>query len=80
MKTTVKTENTLAYATAFIFNTNSNAIFVMKNKMYRHISTVYDRTENGSVTLEIVFNLTTMKYETLNCDDKKVGGAEIRIL
>jgi hypothetical protein len=48
--------------------------------MYRHISTVYDRTENGSVTLEIVFNLTTMKYETLNCGDKKVGGAEIRIL
>ena len=44
MKAKVKTENTLAYATAFIFNTNSNVIFVMKNKMYRHISTVYDRT------------------------------------
>jgi hypothetical protein len=80
MKAKVKTENTLAYATAFIFSTNSNVIFAMKNKIYRHISTVYDRTENGTVTLEIVFNITTMKYETLNCDDKKIGGAEIRIL
>ena len=48
--------------------------------MHLNKGTIYDRTENGSVTLEIVFNLTTMKYETLNCDDKKVGGAEIRIL
>lgn len=78
----VDSKKTLAYAVAFIFSTSGIINFMIGNKMYQHINTIYDkRLDNGGFnTIEVVYNYRAMKYEALNVSDEKVGGKEIVIL
>lgn len=78
----VDSKKTLAYAVAFIFSTSGIINFMIGNKMYQHINTIYDkRSDNGGFnTIEVVYNYRAMKYEALNVSDEKVGGKEIVIL
>lgn len=82
--TTKKTDSkkTLAYAVAFHFSTSGSINFMIGNKMYQHVNTIYDKREDGRGcnTLEIVYNYKAMKYEVLNISDDKVGNREISIL
>lgn len=75
-------KKTLAYAVAFIFCTTGNADFILGNKMYQHVNTIYDGREDGrgNNTLEVVYNYKAMKYEVLNVTDEKIGSKEITIL
>lgn len=78
----VDSKKTLAYAVAFIFSTSGIINFMIGNKMYQHINTIYDkRSDNGGFnTIEVAYNYKAMKYEALNASDEKVGGKEIVIL
>lgn len=78
----VQKEKTLAYATAFIFNTNASTSFRMGNKIYQHVKTVYDLREidGGYNTLEVVYDFKNQKYIVLPVFDDKVGNREITIL
>ena len=40
-------EKTLKYAVAFYFCTSGKVNFMLGNKMYQHIDTVYDQREDG---------------------------------
>lgn len=78
----IESEKTLAYAVAFFFTSTDRVNFILGNKMYQHINTIYDKREDGRGynTLEVVYNYKAMKYEVLNVGDSKVGGKEIVIL
>ena len=51
-------EKTLKYAVAFYFCTSGKVNFMLGNKMYQHIDTVYDQREDGRGfnTCEVVIN------------------------
>lgn len=78
----IEQEKTLAYAVAFIFCSTGKADFMLGNKMYQHVNTLYDKREDGRGynTCEVVYNYKTMKYEVLVVSDEKIGGKEITIL
>lgn len=75
-------KKTLAYAVAFHFCTSGKINFMLGNKMYQHIDTVYDQREDGRGfnTCEVVYNCKAQKYEVLNVSDEKIGNKEITIL
>lgn len=74
-------KKTLKYAVAFYFCTSGKINFMLGNKMYQHINTVYDQREDGRGfnTCEIVYNYKAQKYEVLNVDTE-IGNKEITIL
>lgn len=78
----IQREKTLAYATAFIFNTNGTTSFRMGNKIYQHVKTVYDRREydGGYNTLEVAYDFKNQKYVVLPVYNEKIGNKEITIL
>ena len=63
-------KKTLKYAVAFYFCTSGKINFMLGNKMYQHINTVYDQREDGRGfnTCEVVYNYKAQKYEVLNVD------------
>ena len=77
----IESKKTLAYAVAFIFNTTGKVNFMLGNKMYQHIDTVYDQREDGRGfnTCEVVYNYKAQKYEVLSVDTE-IGNKEITIL
>ena len=77
----VDEKKTLKYAVAFYFCTTGKVNFMLGNKMYQHINTVYDQREDGRGfnTCEVVYNYKAQKYEVLNVD-AEVGNKEITIL
>ena len=74
-------KKTLKYAVAFYFCTSGKINFMLGNKMYQHINTIYDQREDGRGfnTCEIVYNYRAQKYEVLNVDTE-IGNKEITIL
>ena len=74
-------KKTLKYAVAFYFCTSGKINFMLGNKMYQHINTVYDQREDGRGfnTCEVVYNYKAQKYEVLNVSTE-IGNKEIRIL
>lgn len=74
-------KKTLKYAVAFYFCTSGKINFMLGNKMYQHINTVYDQREDGRGfnTCEVVYNYKAQKYEVLNVDTE-IGNKEIQIL
>lgn len=74
-------KKTLKYAVAFYFCTSGKINFMLGNKMYQHINTVYDQREDGRGfnTCEVVYNYKAQKYEVLNVDTE-IGNKEITIL
>ena len=74
-------KKTLKYAVAFYFCTSGKINFMLGNKMYQHINTVYDQREDGRGfnTCEVVYNYKVQKYEVLNVDTE-IGNKEIQIL
>ena len=56
-------KKTLKYAVAFYF-CNPGINFMLGNKMYQHIDTVYDEREDnrGINTCEVVYNYKAQKY------------------
>ena len=74
-------KKTLKYAVAFYFCTSGKINFMLGNKMYQHINTVYDQREDGRGfnTCEVVYNYKVQKYEVLNVDTE-IGNKEITIL
>ena len=81
MKKKVDETKTLKYAVAFHFLRSSGHNFLLRGKMYQHISTVYDRRDcnSDSSTLEVVYNYHSCKYEVFNLNTK-IGNEEILIL
>ncbi len=77
----VDEKKTLKYAVAFYFCTTGKVNFMLGNKMYQHINTVYDQREDGRGfnTCEVVYNYKAQKYEVLNVDTE-IGNKEITIL
>lgn len=43
----VDEKKTLAFAVAFYFNTSEKVNFMLGNKMYQHVNTIYDQREDG---------------------------------
>lgn len=78
----VDEKKTLAFAVAFYFNTSGKVNFMLGNKMYQHVNTIYDQREDGRGvnTCEIVYNYQSQKYEVLVVSDDKIGSKEITIL
>lgn len=78
----VDEKKTLEYAVAFHFDTSGNVDFLMDNKRYQHINTVYDKREDGRGwnTIEIAYDYRALKYVALCVSDEKIGGKEITIL
>lgn len=78
----VDEKKTLAFAVAFYFNTSEKVNFMLGNKMYQHVNTIYDQREDGRSfnTCEVVYNYQSQKYEVLVVSDKKIGNKEITIL
>ena len=78
----VDEKKTLAFAVAFYFNTSVKVNFMLGNKMYQHVNTIYDQREDGRGvnTCEIVYNYQSQKYEVLVVSDDKIGSKEITIL
>ena len=74
-------KKTLKYAVAFYFCTSGKVNFMLGNKMYQHINTVYDQREDGRGfnTCEVVYNYKAQKYEVLNVDTE-IGNKEITVL
>jgi hypothetical protein len=74
-------KKTLKYAVAFYFCTSGKVNFMLGNKMYQHIDTVYDQREDGRGfnTCEVVYNYKAQKHEVLNVDTE-IGNKEITIL
>jgi len=74
-------KKTLKYAVAFYFCTSGKINFMLGNKMYQHIDTVYDQREDGRGfnTCEVVYNYKAQRYEVLNVDTE-IGNKEITIL
>ena len=77
----VDEKKTLKYAVAFYFCTSGKINFMLGNKMYQHINTVYDQREDGRGfnTCEVVYNYKAQRYEVLNVDTE-IGNKEITIL
>ena len=77
----VDEKKTLKYAVAFYFCTSGKINFMLGNKMYQHIDTVYDQREDGRGfnTCEVVYNYKAQKYEVLNVDTE-IGNKEITVL
>lgn len=78
----VDEKKTLSYAVAFYFDTLDSINFLMGNKRYQHINTVYDKREDGRGynTIEVVYDYRAMKYVALCVSDEKIGNKEITIL
>lgn len=78
----VDEKKTLAFAVAFYFNTSEKVNFMLGNKMYQHVNTIYDQREDGrGVNIcEMVYNYQSQKYEVLVVSDDKIGSKEITIL
>lgn len=78
----VDKKKTLAFAVAFYFNTSEKVNFMLGNKMYQHVNTIYDQREDERVsnTCEVVYNYQSQKYEVLVVSDEKIGNKEITIL
>ena len=74
-------KKTLKYAVAFYFCGSGKVDFMLGNKMYQHIDTVYDQREDGRGfnTCEVVYNYSAQRYEVFNVDST-VGDKEISIL
>ena len=74
-------KKTLKYAVAFYFCTSGKINFMLGNKRYQHIDTVYDQREDGRGfnTCEVVYNYKAQRYEVLNVDTE-IGNKEITIL
>ena len=74
-------KKTLKYAVAFYFRTSGKINFMLGNKRYQHIDTVYDQREDGRGfnTCEVVYNYKAQRYEVLNVDTE-IGNKEITIL
>jgi hypothetical protein len=71
-------KKTLAYAVNFIFDTPCN--FMMGNKMYKYINTVWDTLEDGSSTaVAVLYDYSKGQYISLCIDDVKVGSKQITI-
>lgn len=77
----VDEKKTLKYAVAFYFCTSGKVNFMLGNKMYQHIDTVYDQREDGRGfnTCEVVYSYKAQKYEVLNVDTE-IGNKEITVL
>lgn len=62
-------KKTLKYAVAFYFCTSGKINFMLGNKMYQHINTVYDQREDGRGfnTCEVVYNLQGSKVRGSEC-------------
>ena len=77
----VDEKKTLRYAVAFHFTTSGKVNFMLGNKMYQHVNTVYDQREDGGSfnTCEVVYNYKAQKYEVLVMDTE-IGSKEITIL
>lgn len=75
----VAENKTLCYNVAFVFCTNTNCTFMMGKKLYRHINTVYDRMEKGTLTIEVAYCYNTNKYESILVDGNN-GLKEITIV
>lgn len=75
-------KKTLSYAVAFHFDTSGCINFLMGNKRYQHINTVYDKREDGRGwnTIEVAYDYRAMKYVALCVSDEKIGNREITIL
>ncbi len=78
----VDEKKTLSYAVAFHFDMSGSINFLMGNKMYQHINTVYDKREDGRGwnTIEVAYDYKAMKYVALCVSDEKIGNREITIL
>lgn len=78
----VDEKKTLAFAVAFYFNASEKVNFMLGNKMYQHVNTIYDQREDGRVfnICEVVYNYQSQKYEVLVVSDEKIGNKEITIL
>ena len=78
----VDEKKTLAFAVAFYFNTSGKVNFMLGNKMYQHVNTIYDQREDGRGfnTCEGGYNYQSQKYEVLVVSDEKIGNKEITIL
>ena len=57
-------KNTLKYAVAFYFCTLGKINFMLGNKMYQHIDTVYDQREDGEVSI-LVRSFTTTRLKNM---------------
>ena len=81
MKRKIDEKKTLRYAVAFYFCVSGKVDFMLGNKMYQHIDTVYDQREDGRGfnTCEVVYNYSAQRYEVLNVDSA-IGDKEIKIL
>ena len=71
---------TLEYAVAFNFPSSGSVDFRIGETIYRYIGTVYDRGDEMTHTLVIVYNYNKMKYELLCLSDEKIAKREISIL
>ena len=78
----VDEKKTLSYAVAFHFDMPGIKNFLMGNKTYQHINTVYDKREDGRGcnTIEVDYDYRAMKYVALCVSDEKIGNREITIL
>ena len=67
----VDEKKTLKYAVAFYFCTSGKINFMLGNKMYQHINTVYDQREDGRGfnTCEVVYNYKAQKRS----EERRVG-------
>lgn len=81
MKKKVDEKRTLKYAVAFYFNKSIKTKFMIGNRMYQHIDTVYDEREDGRGynTCEIVYDYKDQKYKVFVTNDS-IGDKEITIL
>ena len=81
MKKKVDEKKTLKYAVAFIFYNTTNVIFMIKDRLYEYINTVYDHDMmNGANTIAVLHDLKYMKYIAVNVDKDPIGNKEITIL
>lgn len=79
----VNRSETLRYAV--LYHLEANDIFILGKKVYRFIKAVSDYVEyrNGTkldVEVIVVFSYDKQKYEVLNLNDEKVGGAKCVIV
>ena len=77
MKTT-----TLAYASAFIFNSDFHCDFKFKQKLYQFIKVVYDirEVDFGTNTIVVAYDYRAQQYVALNASNEKIGNTKIIII
>lgn len=77
MKKKVDEKKTLKHAVSFIFYNTTNVRFMIKDRLYEYINTVYDHDMmDGANTIAVLY----MKYIAVNVDKDPIGNKEITIL